>query len=142
MLLPLTLCLLISSHIAFGDRTIRISNRCADTIWIGQQTNGNKAPLAGGIRKVDSNQNTVINIPSSGWAGRMWPKIGCNSQGEACAFGQSIPPCSQNGCTPPADTKIEFYFPSISDSNKIWYDISLVDGYSLAAKITPNQIVR
>lgn len=141
LVLSLVVCLSVLSPIAFGERTIRMNNRCGQAIWIGQTTNNNNAPLQGGIRRLDANGNTVFSIPDSGWAGRMWPKTGCNNNGEACAFGQSVPPCGPQGCTPPADTKIEFFFPSAQDKNTIWYDISLVDGYSLPAEIIPSKLV-
>jgi hypothetical protein len=44
------------------------------------------------------------------------------------------------GCQPPADTKVEFYFPSQPPHEDSWYDISLVDGYSLPMKIVPRGI--
>lgn len=140
--LALVVCLSLLAPMISADRTITVHNRCSQPIWIGQLTNNNGAPLAGGIRHINSHGNAVFNIPDWGWAGRMWPKIGCNDDGQACAFGQSIPPCGQHGCTPPADTKIEFYFPSIWNTKRIWYDISLVDGYSLPTEIIPSQTVR
>lgn len=140
-LLSLIVCLSILAPLAFGARTIRVNNRCGRTIWIGQSTNDNGTPLRGGVRRLTSNTNTVFNIPDSGWAGRLWPKIGCNGQGQACTFGQSVPPCGKGGCTPPADTKVEFFFPQARSRKSIWYDISLVDGYSLPAEIIPSRIV-
>ena len=44
------------------------------------------------------------------------------------------------GCQPPADTKIEFNFPPQPPTSDSWYDISLVDGYSLAMSITPRGV--
>lgn len=142
LFLSLLVCLLILLPIVFGERSITVNNRCSQTIWIGQLTNDNGAPLSGGIRRLNANRKTVFNIPDSGWAGRMWPKTGCNREGEACNFGQSIPPCGAHGCNPPADTKVEFFFPSTNDRRDIFYDVSLVDGYSLPAEIIPSQTVR
>jgi hypothetical protein len=82
----------------------------------------------------------LLQIPSGGWAGRFWPKINCNSAGDECEFGQSSPPCPAGGCHPPADTKVEFYFPSQPPKEDAWYDISLVDGYSLPMKIVPRGV--
>ena len=80
-----------------------------------------------------------FQIPISGWAGRFWPKIGCDSTGYNCEFGDSIPPCPPEGCQPPADTKVEFNFAPQPPNRDSWYDISLVDGYSLPMKIVPRE---
>lgn len=49
-------------------------------------------------------------------------------------------PCNTGGCDPPAETKVEFYFPGPNEpGGAVWYDISLVDGYSLPVKIVPSQ---
>ena len=101
--------------------------------------NTNIAPLPGNI-KLNSGQSYSYNIPSGGWAGRFWPKIGCDSSGNNCVFGQSSAPCPAGGCQPPADTKIEFNFAPKGSSQQTWYDISLVDGYSLPIKIVPRGV--
>jgi len=65
--------------------------------------------------------------------------MGCDGSGQNCQVGQSVPPCPSGGCQPPSDTKVEFFFPSASDNgNQVWYDISLVDGYSLPVEINPS----
>ena len=79
----------------------------------------------------------IYRIPDFGWAGRFWPKTGCDGTGYNCEFGDSVPPCPVGGCHPPADTKVEFNFPSQPPSQDSWYDISLVDGYSLPMRIVP-----
>ncbi len=78
-----------------------------------------------------------FKIPGSGWAGRFWPKIGCDGSGYNCQFGDSVPPCPAGGCHPPADTKVEFNFPPQPPNRDAWYDVSLVDGYSLPMSIVP-----
>lgn len=70
--------------------------------------------------------------------GRFWPKTGCDGGGQNCETGQSVSPCGRNGCDPPAETKVEFFFPPAGDRNNVWYDISLVDGYSLPVQIVPS----
>ena len=37
-------------------------------------------------------------------------------------------------------SKVEFYFPSQPPREDAWYDISLVDGYSLPMKIVPRGV--
>lgn len=133
-----TLCLFLSSAVAL--RHITFKNRCAETIWISPLTNDNGAPF-GNIRRLNRNGRVSYNIPRSGWGGRFWPKTGCDRSGENCEVGQSIPPCPPNGCQAPAETKIEFFFPSSVSRDKVWYDISLVDGYTLPMQIVPSRIV-
>lgn len=58
MLFPLTFYLLIPSPIVFGNRTIRINNRCTEAIGIGQQAIANVASLPGGIQKYNFNHNS------------------------------------------------------------------------------------
>lgn len=138
MLYTLIVVLFVSSF-AGANRRITFVNRCNYPIWINPLTSENGAPLAEGIKYFPANTQSSYNIPSSGWAGRFWPKTGCNSEGVSCAVGQSIPPCPTGGCQPPAETKIEFFYPPINDNRDLWYDISLVDGYSLPVKITPSR---
>jgi len=73
---------------------------------------------------LDANARLTYNIPNSGWKGRFWPKVDCDASGNNCGVGQSVNPCPSKGCQPPADTKVEFFFPSINGQNSIWYDIS------------------
>lgn len=124
-----------------ADRQITFVNRCSQIIWINPSDKNGVADLDGGIKKLNQQDQVIYNIPDDGWQGRFWPKLGCDNSGQSCAVGQSVAPCPEEVCQPPADTKIEFFFPSSSDSNSIWYDISLVDGYSLPVDINPSQAV-
>ncbi|KAG4076940.1 hypothetical protein HA402_015927 [Bradysia odoriphaga] len=117
-----------------GGRSITFLNRCNFPIWI------NPFPILGnGIQRLEQNARTTCNIPDSGWRGRVWPKTGCDNNGQNCAVGQSIPPCPSTGCQPPAETKVEFFYPASIDRIAVWYDISLVDGYSLPMEIIPDK---
>lgn len=90
-----------------------------------------------GTQQINMGQTGTFNIPSTGWiSGMMWPKVGCDGSGNNCLFGQSRAPCPSTGCTPPAETKAEFTIPAVG-SGQSWYDVTLVDGYSLPMKITP-----
>lgn len=120
-------------------RTIKFVNRCGRDIWVSPLTNNQGPALAGGVVRLGNGRDYSYNIPDGGWGGRFWPKTGCNSNGQACEVGQSVPPCPPKGCQPPAETKVEFFFPPTGRSDNVWYDVSLVDGYSLAATITPNR---
>lgn len=50
-------------------------------------------------------------------AGRFWPKQGCDGSGQNCQVGQSIAPCGRTGCDPPAETKVEFFFPAMNQGS-------------------------
>lgn len=125
-------------HCTFALRYIEVGNNRGAPIWIQSQPNDGKPPLRGGqIVKLNPSERTRYDIDDGGWAGRLWAKVGCDDGGNNCRFGQSIPPCPPNGCHPPAETKVEFFFPPINSPDASFYDISLVDGYSLAAEIIP-----
>jgi len=99
--------------------------------------NHNVSPLSNVLVQLNNGQSQSYAIPKAGWAGRMWPKVGCDANGLNCAFGDSSPPCPSTGCQPPADTKVEFFIPAEGVTGDSWYDVSLVDGYSLPMKIAP-----
>lgn len=111
---------------AAGSRYIRVENRNKFPIWIQTLTNNNGPPLCQNVTRIRPGARIKYNIPDSGWAGRFWAKYGCDRHGNNCAFGQSMTPCPKNGCQPPADTKLEFFFPPINSPQESYYDISLV----------------
>lgn len=125
-------------HGIVAQRYIEVKNRHRRPIWIQTQGNrGHAALLNDQIVKLNAGESYTYDITDGGWAGRLWPKTGCDGNGENCEFGQSIPRCPAGGCHPPAETKVEFFFPSNGNPADAYYDISLVDGYSLGAKIIP-----
>jgi hypothetical protein len=133
------LILLLAITTSSTGRQITFQNRCGRDIWISPLTNNQGPPLPDGIVRLANNAKHSYQIPNGGWGGRMWPKTGCDGSGQNCQVGQSIPPCPSGGCQPPAETKVEFFFPPTSSSGQaVWYDVSLVDGYSLPAEIVPS----
>jgi len=113
---------------------IVVTNRCPHTIWIAHD---GRPQLPFPNARLDTGAVITFNIPASGWeSGRMWPKLQCDGSGNNCMFGQSSPPCPSDGCQPPADTKVEF---TMHQDGQAWYDVSLVDGYSLPARIVPSR---
>jgi len=136
--LALVLCLADSILFLEAVRTIQFTNKCPQDIWVSPLTNNQGKMLAEGIIKLANSASKSYNIPDTEWGGRFWPKIGCDATGQNCQMGQSVPPCKPGGCDPPADTKVEFHFPPSSSSEAVWYDVSLVDGYSLPAQIIPS----
>ncbi|XP_031635147.1 thaumatin-like protein 1b [Contarinia nasturtii] len=140
MLFYLVLIVLCSSvHIVELRRFIEVGNRNIFPIWIETLANANGPKLSNEIVRINPGGRIKYEISVNGWAGRLWPKFNCNNSGANCEFGQSIPPCPAQGCHPPADTKVEFFFPSENSADRSFYDISLVDGYSLASEIIPVQ---
>ncbi|KAF8062655.1 Glucan endo-1 [Scenedesmus sp. PABB004] len=121
---------------AGGPRTLKFVNACPQPIWLSSTHNTDRMPLPGGVVKIAQGASYTYDIPSNGWAGRLWPKVGCDDAGTNCAFGDSVPPCPPGGCSPPAETKVEFNWPTDPNAD-CWYDVSLVDGFSLPMRITP-----
>lgn len=126
MLWLILIVLVCSAQVVELRRYIEVGNLNSFTIWIETLTNNNGAPLSNEIIRVNPGGRIKYQIPDSGWAGRIWPKINCDHYGANCGFGQSIPPCPSGGCHPPADTKVEFYFPPENSPELSFYDISLV----------------
>jgi hypothetical protein len=98
---------------------LRIVNRCGETIWIAPI----EVELApGGFHDVD--------IPDEGLASqRYWPKVGCNAAGDDCAIGENY--------QPPIDSKFEATFAPIGSNDATFYNLSLVDGYTLPFSVRP-----
>jgi hypothetical protein len=122
-------------------RQITFTNKCGYKLWIAPLTNAQGPVLPPGIMGLDNGQTGTYQIPNSGWGGRFWPKSGCDADGEYCEVGQSVAPCD-GGCDPPAETKVEFFFPGDDVPGAVWYDVSLVDGYSLPVEIVPDSQVK
>lgn len=119
--------------------SITITNACSMDVWMAFTPNAGSPPLSDGIVKLPATTGShSYTLPATGWAGRFWPKTGCDTTGENCKTGQAVPPCPPDGCQPPADTKVEFFFGPEGGTERPYYDVSLVDGYSLPMKITPS----
>lgn len=109
-----------------GLRYIEVTNKNNYRIWIETLTNNQGPPLKQGVTVLEPKAKIKYDIPDAGWAGRLWPKTGCDAGGANCEIGQSMPPCPPTGCQPPAETKVEFFFPAIGSNEDSFYDISLV----------------
>ena len=79
----------------------------------------------------------VTASPMVAGVGQFRPKFQCDASGNNCLSGQSLPPCPTGpapfaGCQPPAETKVEFYFPKPSDPIQLsYFDITLVERSTL-----------
>ena len=117
---------------------LRIINNCADPIWLAHSSN---VPGAQNVR-LERSQYHDYAIPSGGLAAaRFWPKLGCNANGQQCRVGDNGEgggvPCGPTGCAPPFDSKFEATFAAVGSSAQTWYNLSLVDGYTLPLSVRP-----
>lgn len=102
-MLRFVLILCLSTPFVELRRAIEVGNRNNFAIWIETLTNNNGPPLSNEVIRLNPGGKHTYNVRDEGWAGRLWPKIGCDQRGANCQFGQSIPPCPRNGCQPPAE---------------------------------------
>jgi thaumatin family protein len=109
----------LGTAMPIGDQTLPrklyIENQCTYTIW----TQGGGGVFPGGMLKTDPGQAFVVGW-GNGFSGRLWPRSGCNENGTGC---------TQTG----NDTLAEFTLTAGMDSD--WYDISLVDGFTIPLAI-------
>jgi hypothetical protein len=117
---------------------LRITNRCDEPIWIAHSDN-----LSGeqNVRLADGELHDYA-IPDEGLASvRFWPKRGCDAEGRNCAIGDTGEgggaPCGASGCQPPLDSKFEATFAALGSGAASWYNLSLVDGYTLPFGVVP-----
>jgi hypothetical protein len=98
---------------------LRFINRCAEPIWI--------APLGAEIGPGGFHD---VEIPDQGLASaRYWPKLGCDASGGDCAIGEDY--------QPPIDSKFEATFAAKGAPEPTFYNLSLVDGYTLPFSVIP-----
>ena len=125
---------------------VSVTNSCPFTVWVTSLANAGSQPLRPDemLVRLDPGQSHGYGIPDGGWGGQFRPKFQCDASGNNCLSGQSLPPCPTGpapfvGCQPPAETKVEFYFPKPSDPIQLsYFDITLVDGYTLKTRIKPS----
>ena len=103
-------------------RKLYIENRCAYPIW-NFVSNGNQNIFPDSKPfKMEPNTTIVVGWPDS-FSGRIWPRSECTGD----AYNNIK--CAQKG----DDTLVEFTLTKGFDSD--WYDISLVDGFTIPAGI-------
>lgn len=120
------------------QRSLTVANECTAPIWLVLQPNRGGSSLAAEPVRLAPATKQAFGIADRGWAGRLWAKTGCDAAGRNCQAGEAVEPCPANGCQPPADTKVEIFFPDNSGPDRAFYDVSLVDGYSLPVAVVPN----
>lgn len=118
--------------------SLSVKNSCKYTIWM-QQQNIASAPE---IVKLKSGKSYTYAIdPAGNASARVWPKKGCDKNGQNCKIGQTIPPCPAGGCQPAIDSLVEGTFACVAHGCDVstatsFYDVSQVDGYTLPFKLT------
>ncbi len=117
---------------------LRVTNRCDEPIWIAHSANVGDTQ---NVKLVDGAFHDY-DVPASGLASaRFWPKTGCDPAGQNCKIGDNGEgggaPCGPAGCQPPIDSKFEVTFPPEGAQDATFYNLSLVDGYTLPFKVVP-----
>ena len=113
---------------------LRMRNNCHQTIWIGLLGNPGKGNPENGGFQLNGGQTHSVQV-GQGWVGRVWGRTECDGSGHCVTgdCGNKIK-CGGAGGIPPA-TLAEIGFDGWQGQD--FYDISLVDGYNLPAKIIP-----
>ncbi|XP_023016998.2 uncharacterized protein [Leptinotarsa decemlineata] len=128
----ISFCLLLTTVCAVE---FQITNREIGPIWVGIQGNSGKPALANGGFILEAGATTSIHAPAD-WAGRFWARTWCDYNSKHCLTGDcgNRLECGGNGGAPPA-TLAEITLKGWQGLD--YYDISLVDGYNLAASMEP-----
>ena len=108
-----------------------ITNRCNYTVWA--------AAVPGGGRQLKSGDSWALDVAAGTTGGRIWARTGCNFDGSGrgqCQTGDcgGLLECIHYG-TPP-NTLAEFALNQYNDMD--FYDISLVEGFNVPIKFSPN----
>eukprot|EP00466_Bigelowiella_natans_P006530 jgi/Bigna1/88135/estExt_fgenesh1_pg.C_280151 len=130
------------------DVRLTITNACkSDAIWIAHEAGSGVGPDPQNV-KLEPSTSYNFTISDGLAATRYWPKMYCSDSGDSCALGGSGGPsetCNTTiGCAPPVDTKFEATWgdrsiPCDPDHGQYkgcdYFDISLVDGFTLPFKL-------
>ncbi len=106
-----------------------VFNNCGYTIWMQAQN-----PPVGAEAIVELASGKSHDYAINGQyleAFRVWPKTGCDVNGQNCNTGQQNSPCQNNVCQPPIDSLWEGTFNDPSNYGYTTHDNSLVNGFTL-----------
>lgn len=106
-----------------------IYNNCTQTVWIQNNNQPAADPTLIKLNPGDSYSYAINgqSVPSFSAT----PKLNCDADGNNCETGQSLPPCPGYGCQPAVDSEFEASF----NDTSTFYDVSLVNGYTLPFKV-------
>ncbi|XP_022182915.1 thaumatin-like protein 1 [Myzus persicae] len=115
---------------------LRVTNNCPFTVWPGVQGDPGQQHLENGGFMLGAYKTHFI-LSSRTWAGRIWGRTNCDSQGK-CETGDCDNKIQCNGTlgVPPL-TLAEIQFAKSDNLN--FYHVSLVDGFNLPIRIMPNK---
>jgi hypothetical protein len=106
-------------------RFLQVTNRLVTPLWIGTTSGATpNNPSLPQIGPLGTNESYTYVLSSLGWNGRLFFKTNCDAQGTHCTIGQQ------------ANSLVEFNIPGAT-TDTTWYDISLVDGYTLPLTLAP-----
>ncbi|KAL4573244.1 hypothetical protein LXL04_020043 [Taraxacum kok-saghyz] len=137
--MKIQLLLFLAIGFIYGVRStvFTIRNNCPYTIAPATLTSTGPSVTTG--FELASGSSTSINLPAR-WSGRVWARFQCSNNGGRyrcnsgdCGSGQVT--CNGAGAIPPA-TLVEFTLAD-PNSNKDFYDVSLVDGFNLPVSVIP-----
>ncbi|KAL8087737.1 pathogenesis-related thaumatin-like protein 3.5 [Apium graveolens] len=133
----LLLTLLFAGSRYSSSTVFRIENSCSYTIWPGTLS-GNGAPLGKGGFALSPGQSVSLTAPP-GWSGRFWGRTHCifDAAGSGkCVTGDCAGGLQCTGGGAPPATLVEFTLAG-GNSDKDFYDVSLVDGYNVGMGVRP-----
>ena len=100
--------------------TVIVQNKCSATLKVGHSID---TSYYGEVVDVPAGSSHTLTFPIN-WTGRIWGRTNCAGE-----------KCFDSGMGSPASLA-EFFF---KDEGKVYYDISLVDGWNLPMVIEPTQ---
>ena len=120
------------------ESRLRVTNRCSEPIWIAHSDNFVQPQNI----RLGPGELHDYDVPEAGIGSvRLWPKTGCDGSGHNCRIGDTGEgggiPCGPNGCHPPIDSKFEVTYAPLGTNDKSFYNLSLVDGFTLPFLVLP-----
>ncbi|XP_059636711.1 pathogenesis-related thaumatin-like protein 3.5 [Cornus florida] len=117
-----------------------LENHCSYTVWPGTLSGDGAAVLGDGGFTLSPGSSVQFPAPP-GWSGRFWGRTGCkfDDSGKGnCTTGDCNALRCTGGSAPPV-TLVEFTLAGGSiNSDKDFYDVSLVDGYNVGMSVRPS----
>ncbi|KAL7940394.1 PR5-like protein [Trichoderma barbatum] len=109
--------------------------KLSQNVWpaIGKSLGtGISDPLPNGIiiPPGQRHQTALIPIP---WSGRVWPRQFCSDVGDNCLLGD----CGSSSCWDRSSTNTTLFEVTVQPED-MYYDISLVDGYTMSIDVIPD----
>ncbi|PIN05622.1 hypothetical protein CDL12_21837 [Handroanthus impetiginosus] len=130
--ITLSIFLLIALSSTYASAaTFTIQNNCPFTIWA--------AAFPGGGHQLHAGQTWQFSVPNNTINGRIWARTGCffDATGRGrCRTGDCNGQLQCQGSGTPPNTLAEYAL-SPTNSNLVFFDISLVDGFNVPMEFSP-----